>query len=173
MEATMPQLLIVRHAIAEERDEAARQGLSDAERPLTKKGAKRMTQIAAALARQLPQAEQIITSPLLRARQTAELLAARYPGMAITIEDGLSPGGSLDQLVAQLQRQAGEGVNILVGHEPDLSALISLLLFGKEGVSIQMKKGGAALLDFPRHIGSGQGTLLWLQTPRQLIAPSE
>jgi len=166
----MLQLLIVRHAIAEEREEAARLGLPDAERPLTKKGIKRMKAIAAGIARQIPTPSCILTSPLLRAQQTAELLAAVFPETTITREQRLVPGASLDQLIMHLNKQIKEGTGVLVGHEPDLSSLISLLLFGEESAAIQLKKGGAALLDFPRHIASREATLLWLMTPRQLRA---
>jgi len=166
----MPQLLIVRHAIAEERDEAARLGHTDAERPLTKKGIKRMKAIAAGIARQIPTPAGILTSPLLRAQQTAELIAAAFPETSITFEQRLVPGASLDQLITHLNKQLKEGTGVLVGHEPDLSSLISLLLFGDTSAAIQLKKGGAALLDFPRHIANGQANLLWLMTPRQLRA---
>jgi len=166
----MPQLLIVRHAIAEERDEAAQLGHSDAERPLTKKGIKKMQAIAAGIARLVPPPIRIVSSPLRRAQQTAELLITAFPDTPLTIEQRLAPGGTLKQLINQLNQQFGksEGTIILVGHEPDLSSLISLLLFGEASAAIQLKKGGAALLDFPGHIDSGQAILLWLQTPRQL-----
>lgn len=166
----MPQLLIVRHAIAEERGAAARLGHTDAERPLTTKGMKRMRAIAAGLARQVPAPASILSSPLLRAQQTAEILDTAFPAVSLTIEPGLSPNSSLTQLVAKLNHQLREGTCILVGHEPELSSLISLLLFGEESAAIQLKKGGAALLDFPNRIACGEATLLWLMTPRQLRA---
>jgi len=166
----MPQLLIVRHAIAEDREEAARLGHKDAERPLTKKGVKRMKAIATCIAHQIPTPVCILTSPLLRAQQTAELLAAAFPETTLTFEQQLVPGASPDQLIKHLNKQIEEGTGVIVGHEPDLSSLISLLLFGETSVAIQLKKGGAALLDFSGHITSGQATLLWLMTPRQLRA---
>ncbi len=169
----MPQLLIIRHAIAKEREAAARLGISDTERPLTKKGVTRMKAITAGIAGHIPTPACLLSSPLLRAYQTAELLAADYPGLAVTTEKGLSPGAPLMPLVTTLQQQANEGVSILIGHEPDLGKLISLLLFGKATTAIQLKKGGAALLGFPRCIDSGQATLLWLMTPRQLKAQGE
>lgn len=169
----MPQLLIVRHAIAEDREEAARLGHTDAERPLTNKGVKRMKTIASGIARQIPTPEWILTSPLLRAQQTAELLASALPEATITFEQHLVPGTSLNKLITHLNKQIREGTAVLVGHEPDLSNLISLLLFDEESAAIQLKKGGAALLDFPRHIASGQATLLWLMTPRQLRASAD
>jgi phosphohistidine phosphatase len=169
----MPQLLIVRHAIAEERETAARLGLSDAERPLTQKGSKRMKAIAEAITTQVSPPQRILSSPLLRAHQSAELLAAAFPGVDVVIEEGLSPGAPLKQLVAQLHQQTEGGLTLLVGHEPDLSRLISLLLFGKTSADIQLKKGGAALLDFPRGIDAGQAALLWLMTPGQLRSLSD
>ena len=166
----MPQLLIVRHAIALDREEAARLGLSDAERPLTKKGIKRMKGIAAGIAAQLPTPLKLLSSPLLRAQQTADLLVAHYPELTVATEERLAPGGSFKHLTETLNRDADDGLSVLVGHEPDLGNLISLLLFGEVSAAIQLKKGGAALLDFPQRIAAGQATLLWLMTPKQLSA---
>jgi phosphohistidine phosphatase len=164
----MVQLLIVRHAIAEDRAQAARQGLEDAERPLTKKGIRRMQSIAVAIARQLPGPLTLLSSPLLRARQTAELLAAHSPGSAITLEAALSPGTPMAQLIERLQQYDEKGTVVVVGHEPMLSDLTALLLFGREDASFQLKKGGAALLAFPRRIEAAGATLMWLLTPKQL-----
>ena len=164
----MPRLLIVRHAIAQDRDEAYAQHRSDADRPLTDKGRRRMQQVAAGIHCEAGQLEQILSSPLLRAHQTAEILSRQYPETPLTITDSLSPGQSLPSLVEELAATSHGGTVAIVGHEPDLSSLIALLVFRNEQAAIQLKKGGAALLDFPHRIAIGNGALLWLLTPGQL-----
>ncbi|MGM0593274.1 MAG: CHAD domain-containing protein [Pseudomonadota bacterium] len=161
----MQQLLILRHAIALDRDEAARQGLSDAERPLTPKGERRMAQVATSLQSQLERPALILNSPLLRARQTAELLARRYPGVRRQTCKALSPGTPPTELIDALAKYEYHGPLVLTGHEPDLSTLIALLVFGEECANIQLKKAGAALLTFTKPIDRGRATLEWLLLP--------
>jgi phosphohistidine phosphatase len=164
----MPRLLIVRHAIALEREEAQSQQMSDADRPLTDKGRRRMQQAAAGIQQVAGPLRQILSSPLRRAQQTAAILAREYPGSACSTTDALSPGSPSSSLITELDKVSEQGSFAIVGHEPELSALIATLMFGESGAAIQMKKGGAALLDFPNRIVAGQGTLLWLLTPGQL-----
>lgn len=164
----MPRLLLVRHAIAQDRDEAFEQQLSDAERPLTKKGKRRMRRAAAGLRQITGQVERILSSPLLRAQQTAEILSIEYPDCPVVLCDFLGPGQPIPSLIPLLAEEANEGTLIVVGHEPDLGQLISLLLCGHIRATVCLKKGGAAMIDFPGEIGGGQGQLLWLLTPRQL-----
>lgn len=164
----MPQLLILRHAIALDRDEAASLGLGDAERPLTEKGQRRMTQVASGLSRMVEKPALILSSPLLRARQTAEILAARYAGMDIDIVEELSPGTPAPHLLKLIKHQQVAGPLVLVGHEPDLSLFTALLLCGKERGFVQLKKAGAALLEFEHRIDSGEAWLQWLLQPKHL-----
>ncbi len=166
----MPRLLLVRHAIAQDRDEAFEQQLSDAERPLTNKGRRRMRRIAAGLHHTTGAVERILSSPLRRAHQTAEILSIEYPDCPVILCDVLGPGQPIPSLIPLLAEEANEGTLIVIGHEPDLGQLISLLLCGYIRATVQLKKGGAAMLDFPGKIGSAQGQLLWLLTPRQLRA---
>ncbi len=162
----MPQLLILRHAIAMDRDEAAALSLSDFERPLTDKGRERMEQIAAGIKRATTEPALILSSPLLRARQTAEILANQYDNINLEIIDELAPGHSLHQLIAVLQKQQVSAPLVIVGHEPALSSFVGLLLCGRPFSCVKLKKGGAALLEFNQRIDSGCGNLLWLMTPR-------
>jgi len=164
----MPQLLILRHAIALDRDEAADLALSDHERPLTEKGQQRMALAAAGLERLISRPALILSSPLLRARQTAEIFAAQYPSLEIDIIEELAPGHSLQRLIDVLKDQRVSGPLVVVGHEPSLSMLAGLLLCGKMHSMLQLKKGGAALLEFNQRIDSGCGNLLWLMPPRLL-----
>ena len=166
----MPKLLIVRHAIAQDRDEALKQRLPDAERPLTGKGKKRMRRAAAGLRQVVGPLGHILSSPLRRAQQTAAILQGEYPDAPLTLSDTLSPGQSVNALVTTLAKTGNQGTLALIGHEPDLSRLTATLLCGETSAAIQLKKGGAALLAFTGRIGSGQGRLLWLLTPGQLRA---
>ncbi len=164
----MPQLLILRHAIAMDRDEAAALSLNDFERPLTDKGRERMEQIAEGIRHAILEPALILSSPLLRARQTAEILAAQYDKVDLEIIDELSPGHSLHQLIAVLQKQQVTAPLVIVGHEPSLSTFAGLLLCGRPFSPLQLKKGGAALFEFNQRIDSGCGNLLWSIPPRML-----
>jgi phosphohistidine phosphatase len=164
----MPQLLILRHAIAMDRDEADALSLSDFERPLTDKGRERMAQVASGIKRTIHEPALILSSPLLRARQTAEILAAQYDTVDMDIIEELSPGHSLHQLIAVLQKQQVAAPLVIVGHEPSLSTFAGLLLCGRPFSPLQLKKAGAALFEFNQRIDSGCGTLLWLMPPRLL-----
>lgn len=164
----MSRLLIVRHAIAQDRGEARRRQLDDANRPLTDKGRKRMIKGAAGIRRAAGPLELILSSPLRRARQTAKILRREYPETPLTLIDHLSPGQDIHVLIAALANAASHGPIAVVGHEPDLGQLVSTLLYGDTQATIRLGKGGAALLEFPGRIGSGEGTLLWLLTPAQL-----
>jgi phosphohistidine phosphatase len=164
----MLQLLILRHAIALDRDEADALSLNDFERPLIDKGRERMEQVAAGISHSITEPALILSSPLLRARQTAEILAAQYEAVEINIIEELAPGHSLHQLIAVLQKQQVTAPLVIVGHEPSLSSFAGLLLCGKPFSPLQLKKGGAALIEFNQRIDSGCGNLLWLMTPRLL-----
>lgn len=164
----MPQLLVLRHAIALDREEAATLGLSDAERPLTDKGQRRMEQVADGIRRLTERPALILSSPLLRARQTAEILAAQFDALTVDIIPELAPGASHQQLIKVLKQQQVTGPLVVVGHEPDLSQLCGLLLCNRDITFIQLKKGGALLLDFEQRIERGEATLLWSLPPRLL-----
>lgn len=162
------QLLVLRHAIALEREQAAAQGLSDGERPLTNKGRRRMEQAAAALGSLYHRPALLLSSPLLRARQSAEILAAHYRNPTLIVSNELAPGQPVQRLLKALQKQQPAGQLVVVGHEPQLSTLIALLLCGETPPFVTLKKSGAALLEFARGIDSGSATLSWLLQPRQL-----
>ena len=164
----MIELLIVRHAIALDRDRAIAEGVSDAERPLTGKGEKRMRRIASALAEQFPAPARLLSSPYWRTRQTTAILADCWPHSPIEICPELAPGG--DPLALLQHCESIDGPLVLVGHEPDLSELIGLLLGGQTCSFVQLKKGGAACLSLSRPMRPGEATLHWLMTPKQLLA---
>ena len=163
----MKQLLLVRHAIALDRDEAMARGISDANRPLTDKGEARMQRIAQVLQQQLPRVGQLLCSPYLRTRQTAAILAEAWQCTLSSCE-ALQPGSDPQLLLAQLSCNSMDPI-VLVGHEPDLSELLGLLLCGQPRSFVRMKKGGAALLRLDDKPSPGSAELQWQMNPKQLL----
>lgn len=158
------KLILIRHARAEERAFLRR----DRTRALTEDGRRRMRKASRGLYALLPGMLQIATSPLLRARQTAEIVAAVYDGVEIVPLPALAPGEPTRALLAWLRAQPEDAVLTLVGHEPDLGQLASVLLCGKPSGFLKFKKGAAALIEFATVPAAGKGTLAWLLTAAQL-----
>lgn len=158
------KLVLIRHARAEERALLRR----DRTRALTTDGRRRMRKAACGLYALLPEISQIATSPFLRARQTAEIVAAQYDGLKAVPLPELVPGEPARTLLAWLQTQPEDAVLALVGHEPDLGQLAGLLLCGKASGCIKFKKGAVALIEFPAAPTTGSGTLAWLLTSAHL-----
>jgi len=156
--------VIVRHAIAEERD-----GLrwpDDAERPLTEAGAERFARAARGLARLVPDVDAMLSSPAARAWQTAELLERDAGWPAPEPCDALAVGRAAEAVLAALP---GRGFAAVVGHEPQLSELASLLLAGdSDAAAIELKKGGAVLLACKFGALPGRAVLRWSASPRLL-----
>ncbi|HSM13692.1 MAG TPA: histidine phosphatase family protein [Thermoanaerobaculia bacterium] len=165
------RVLLVRHAIATDRD---RFRGPDGERPLTAEGIRRFRRGARALADLVPELELVCSSPLVRARQTAELLVAAHPARPLLAEAiELAPGGSAAAAFELVRAQKGVATSALVGHEPGLSRLEGYLLTGREGSLAELRKGGVALLDFPGRLAPGRAVLVWHLTAGQLrrLAP--
>ena len=158
------ELVLVRHAIAHERD--VRRWPDDAARPLSPKGELRARQACAGLRRLLPSPLRLYTSPLLRTRQTAQLLS-RYAGWPRPIAcAALAPGTPPEELFALLRR--GPQRLALVGHEPDLGELLSLCVGAR--TAIAFKKMGVARVNFRGPPAAGRGQLLCFLPPRTLRA---
>jgi len=153
----MTFIVLLRHGIAEERDGSK----PDEDRELTEDGHERMKQIARGLKQLFPKAEAIITSPLVRARQTAEWVSKAYD-IGFTTSDALKP----DSDAARFRELVG-GLSvkraILVGHEPTLSAFM-LALTGMSG-DIELKKGGCYGI---RTDAEGAAQLEWMLPPRAM-----
>ena len=158
------QLVLIRHARAEERALLKR----DRTRALTVDGRRRMRKAARGLHALLPGLSQITTSPLTRARQTAEIVAAVYASVDVVTLPALSPGAAPRTVLAWLRTQPQDALLALVGHEPDLGQLAGWLLTGKRTGFVQFKKGAAALIEFSGAPAAGKGTLAWLLTAAQL-----
>lgn len=162
------KLLIVRHAIAEERDDFARTGRDDRLRPLTDEGRKKMKQAARGLRSLAPGIDLLATSPLTRAAQTGAILDTVYGGLDEVEIEELAPEASPIEFLSWLRHQEDKECIAVVGHEPSLSLILSWLLTGSERRLFAFRKGGACLLDFPGETGAGTATLLWALTPAQL-----
>jgi phosphohistidine phosphatase len=167
------ELLVVRHAIAEEREDFARTGRDDAERPLTSEGRKKMRRGAAGLRELVRSIDVLASSPLTRAWQTAEILSAAFGAILVTRVDALSGDLPPDELLPWLREQRESARVAVVGHEPHLSSLVTWLLTGDSGHVIELKKGAACLLELHGAPREGVATLLWALTPGQLrrLAP--
>jgi len=159
------EVIVVRHAIAFERDR--RIWPDDALRPLTPAGKRRFRKAARGLRQ--PRVDAVLSSPFMRARQTADLLT-QFAGWPAAIEcSALVPGTPPSRPVARLRRTRGQCVAV-VGHEPHLSAFISACLTEKLKVDLRLRKGGVARLTFSRSVETGSGTLAALLPPRVLRA---
>jgi phosphohistidine phosphatase len=161
------QLLVIRHAIAEEREDFARTGRDDRLRPLTDEGRKKMKQGARGLRGLVPEIDLLATSPLTRAAQTGAILDAVYGGLSEVEIDELSPDAAPVDFLRWLRKQKAECIAV-VGHEPSISLILSWLLTGSERRIFSFRKGGACLIEFAGEVGAGTATLLWALTPGQL-----
>lgn len=160
------RLCLVRHGIAVER------GLpgfaDDASRPLTPGGRERMREAAAGLRLLVPEGV-LLTSPLVRARQTAEILQEAFAIPGIRVCEALASGDH-EALFADADATGAEIV-FAVGHEPYMSEALALALTGDAaGMSAVFKKGAAALVNFHGPAGPGRGELEWLMQPAALRA---
>ena len=129
-----------------------------------------MEAAALGLRRIVPALDVIASSPLVRARQTAEIVAAAYETVPIESVSALSGEGKLDAIVQWVASRRTKETVALVGHEPDLSALISYLLANTTSVAISMKKGAVCLLEFDADVKPGMAVLRWFLAPKQLRA---
>lgn len=159
------RLLVVRHAIAAPRETF---GGSDGARPLTDDGRKRMRRGARALCKLVPELGLIATSPLVRAVETAAILADAYGGIETVETPALVPGAAPSDLAAWVASRADRDALAIVGHEPDLSTAVTWFSTGLEQSCVELGKGGAALLDFPGAVAGGRALLVWLLRPGQL-----
>jgi phosphohistidine phosphatase len=164
------RLLIVRHAIAENRKAFARTGKKDALRPLTSHGRVQMRQVSKGLRRILPSIDLVGTSPLKRTVQTAEILAAAYDHPRLVSVPALDHSPDPLTFIHWLQTHRREDVVVAVGHEMHLISLMSTLLSGKRGRFVLLEKGGACLLLFEGALRPGGAKLVWSLSPAHLRA---
>jgi phosphohistidine phosphatase len=157
---------LVRHAIAEQRDWT--RWPDDSKRPLTPEGSDRFRRAARGLRRIAPDVESVLSSPYVRAWQTAEILHDECGWPAPERCDALAADASTEAAAGALRTREDASV-ALVGHEPNLSSLASLLLAGAaSSVLLEVKKGAVLLVSFAGEPVAGQGILRWSASPRLL-----
>lgn len=163
-------LYLIRHAIAEEQSPAG----EDSQRALTDKGAKKMRQIAKGLRTLGVDFDIILSSPYLRAQQTAEILGDVFKMKKdVAQSENLTPMGDPDFLLAEINEKYTVDSLAIVGHEPYLSNLVSLLTAGGSPVEMTFKKGGVCYLTTDDLHHARKANLEWLLTPGVLVEISE
>src|SRR5947199_7721674 len=158
------ELYLIRHGVAEERGDA---WPDDSKRPLTEEGMDRLRKEARGLARLGVAIDVMLTSPLVRTRQTAEIVAAALdPRPNIVSAESLAPGGTFQSVVADLEKHAKKARIALVGHEPSIGELAARLIGSRH--PIEFKKGAVCRIDVDTIPPAGPGDLRWMLTPKIL-----
>jgi phosphohistidine phosphatase len=158
-------LYLIRHGLAAERGTFA----EDGDRPLTEAGQQKTQQVAKHLRALDLKFNFLLTSPLVRAHQTAAILVAAGLAPQLSIVDYLAPGGNLSDWLTWL-RTVDVSCVALVGHEPDLSTWAERLLWGESHGVLTLKKAGVIGLSLPGDRDPlGRSTLFWLTPPRFLL----
>jgi phosphohistidine phosphatase len=155
------RLLIVRHAIAVPHGTA---GISDEDRPLTDDGRKKFRRTARGIAGLVRRPDALLTSPMRRARETAELLAAAWKQIEPQDEPALATG-DFAGLEATLAHYRPEQLVAIVGHEPHLSGLLAHLVDARSPERFAFRKGGCAMVEVKGALSEG-GLLHWFARPR-------
>jgi len=158
------ELYLIRHGVAAERGEDYP---DDSKRPLTSAGMVKLRREAKALNALEVSFDLIITSPLVRTRQTAEIVAETLQGKpSVVTSDALAPAGTPAGVVQELAKHARKARIALVGHEPNLGELAGRLIGAKS--PIEFKKGAICRIDFDVLPPKGLGQLRWFIPPRVL-----
>lgn len=162
------KLLLVRHAVAEEAESFIAAGGTDAQRPLTEIGRKKMRKGANRLRSQLGRIDILACSPLLRARETAEIIARAFGDLPISERPELDYSDPPEAVVNWLEQCPADALVVAVGHEPQLGLLTGLLLADTPRPLVAFRKGGVAMLEFNGRAAAGAGVLSWALTAGQL-----
>jgi phosphohistidine phosphatase len=158
------QVYLIRHGVAAERGP---EYPDDSKRPLTTRGIARLRKEARALDALGITFDQIVSSPLVRTRQTADIIAESLKGKpAVVLSDALAPAGTVSAVIQELGKYAKKGSVALVGHEPNLGELAARLIGARH--ALVFKKGGLCRIDFETLPPKGAGSLRWFIAPRLL-----
>jgi phosphohistidine phosphatase len=162
-------LYVLRHGLAADRDSL--QYSRDEERPLTPKGTRKMARQVKGMRSIGLSMDAIVTSPLLRAVQTARIVHKRLPALSTPVtSESLTPLGDPHSLMDELATgYPSDSSVMIVGHEPYLSDLISVLVSGVPGQLVRLKKGALCKLRLPSPRYARCGWIEWSLTPRQLV----
>lgn len=161
------RMIFVRHGVPEEADWMMKYGKIDFDRPLTRIGAHEMQQVAKGLKKIVESVSTIVASPLVRAQQTASILAEEFLISVVHTEDALSHEYAPSETLSALARVSGETI-LCVGHQPNISSTISLALNGSSDPMIDMGRGSVCGVYFTRHCNPGEGRLLF-HLPRKVF----
>ena len=160
------ELVFLRHGLAADREEWKGE---DEARPLTAEGADRTKEVVRGLRTLKVRPDVILSSPLLRARETAEIAKkGLITDAKVELADELTPSAVPDRLIARLADLEDKPVVLCVGHEPHISTTISAMVSGNTAASFEVKKAGACCIRFTGIPKAGAGTLLWLLPPKFL-----
>ncbi len=161
-------LYVLRHGIAEDRSSSTPG--DDSQRRLTAEGKTKMRRAAVGMKALEIEFDLILSSPYLRARETAEIVADVFGAeKVLELSPALAADGNPKELIDELKRKHRHRNQVLlVGHEPYLSRLISLLISGDTGIAITMRKGGLCKVSASTLHYGRCATLEWLLTPRQM-----
>jgi phosphohistidine phosphatase len=158
------ELYLVRHAIAAEGGD---EWPDDTKRPLTKRGISRFRACVTGLRELKAAVDEIFTSPLVRAKQTADLLAAGMDDKPpVKMLDALAPGHTPQKVMTKLAKVATRRRVALVGHEPELGELAAHLIGASR--AMPFKKGGICRVDIESLTPKPAGTLVWFVGPKVL-----
>ena len=163
------KLYLVRHATATDR--IAGLIRSDAERPLTDAGKEEAQMVAMSLRRSGIKGDAFLHSPLVRARQTAEIFAEIFAGKdKLQLCQPLVPGGTASDLYQELKQLRRANELFLFGHEPDLEHIAQTLLWAGPELKMPFKKAGVCRIDVADLPPTTPGTLKWFITPKIVAA---
>jgi len=158
------ELYLIRHGVAAERGSDYP---DDSKRPLTSDGISRLRKEAKALAELDVDFDQVIASPLVRTKQTADIFAQSLPSHpTVVLSDALAPAGTPSAVFQELGKHMRRARIALVGHEPNLGELAARLIGAR--TPIEFKKGAICRIDFEVFPPKGTGVLRWFVTPKIL-----
>jgi len=161
------RLYLVRHGIAS--DHIGGAVTRDSERPLTEEGIAEMKLVARALTKINKKPDLILSSPLVRARQTAEIIADAF-GVTVTLTDSLAPAGSAASIFKAINRHEGVNQAYLVGHEPDMGMLANKLLWAGLECEMPFKKAAVMRIDVADMPPTSPGLLKWYMPPKLAVS---
>jgi phosphohistidine phosphatase len=165
------KLYLIRHAHALS---LGTKGITrDADRPLSETGRGQCKPLAEALSRQNGRPARLVSSPLVRARQTAEGMVAYWPKPVpeVVLCDELAPGGKRRRLLRFLKHLQIDELAV-VGHNPDLSIFLAWLIGANKTAQLDLAKAGSALVEFEGDPEKGAGVLHWMVTPAWYGGPA-
>jgi phosphohistidine phosphatase len=158
------ELYLIRHGLAEEHGPA---WPDDSKRPLSEQGVTRLRRSARGLKQLEVTFDVILTSPLVRARQTADVIAAASDPMPpLVVVEALAPGGAQAAVLGELEKHAKKTRIAIVGHEPGIGELAARLIGLRH--TIEFKKGAVCRIDVDTLPPTTPGALRWLLPPRVL-----